>query len=574
MAPPATGNSSGSGSSSSSKSSSGPVCICLEPTRDLVSQTLTCYQRFASRFENPRLSIEAVMGGGPAPQKPSSQNGDILVGTLDKVTELVKRRVVSLHRLQMLIIDEADDVIKDQGTRKLVEVLMRLVVCGSQRRAYQRLQQLATEASGSRPQTLFFSATLHGEEAMAAITQLAPQACWVDLKGTAVLPDTVKVAVYDVDATQGLQCPLPFDMKETPETDGVHTPQVVAAAAAAAPTAAASGDAELLSCRIKQLKPRLAVALADALKMDCCMIVCRTNLDCDLMERYLQKLGGGKKFSGPMESGKENPYACVVVAGMRSTQDRHTNLEPMLWLLLLTAPPPQHFKAGAARFLICTDVAARGIDINNLPFLIMLTLPDAPEQFFHRVGRVGRADCMGLAICLVSKQKERVCSLKAARPEFVEAPSLSSCRVHGGCTIWYDEPDLLSAIEKKVGKELPHLHSRHLYASGLLLPDLHAGIIDPFGKLKALENDETKRKRGESKLETPLYGVLKSEQVEQASRKNLQEIAASVSCLLALDQQTQHRFSLLAAGHGSKYCSKTEAAAAAAAAAATAAAAA
>ncbi|KAL8274467.1 hypothetical protein Esti_001627 [Eimeria stiedai] len=376
MAPPATGNSS---SSSSSRSASGPVCICLEPTRDLVSQTVTCYQRFGRRFENPQVCIEAAMGGGPTPRKPSFHNADILVGTVDKVSELVKRRAVSLHRLQMLIIDEADDVIKDQGTKKLVE-----------------LQQLATEASGSRPQTLFFSATLHGEEAMAASTQLAPQACWVDLKGTAVLPETVKVAVYEVDATQGLECPLPFDMKEAPETDGIHTPQVVAAAAAAAPTAKASGDAELLSCRVKQLKPRLAVALADALKMDCCMIVCRTNLDCDLVEKYLQKLGGGKKCSGqgPMESGKENPYACVVVAGMRSTQDRHTNLE--------------HFKAGAARFLICTDVAARGIDINNLPFLIMLTLPDVPEQFVHRVGRVGRADCMGLAICLVAKQQERV----------------------------------------------------------------------------------------------------------------------------------------------------------------------
>ena len=65
-----------------------------------------------------------------------------------------------------------------------------------------RLQQLGTEASGRRPQTLFFSATLHADAAVAAVRQLAPQACWVDLKGTAVLPDTVHVAVYTVDPKQ------------------------------------------------------------------------------------------------------------------------------------------------------------------------------------------------------------------------------------------------------------------------------------------------------------------------------------------------------------------------------------
>ena len=43
------------------------------------------------------------------------------MGTLDKTLEFVKRRVIPLERMQMLIVDEADDVIKDQGTRKLLE---------------------------------------------------------------------------------------------------------------------------------------------------------------------------------------------------------------------------------------------------------------------------------------------------------------------------------------------------------------------------------------------------------------------------------------------------------------------
>lgn len=49
----------------------------------------------------------------------------------------------------------------------------------------------------------------------------------------------------------------------------------------------------------------------------------------------------------------------------------------------------QAFKQGEVRFLICTDVAARGIDISGLPYVINLTLPDRAEDYIHRVGRVG-----------------------------------------------------------------------------------------------------------------------------------------------------------------------------------------
>ena len=59
------------------------------------------------------------------------------------------------------------------------------------------------------------------------------------------------------------------------------------------------------------------------------------------------------------------------------------------------------------RFLICTDVAARGIDIRGIPFVINVTLPDDKQNYVHRIGRVGRAEKMGLAISLVSKVKEK-----------------------------------------------------------------------------------------------------------------------------------------------------------------------
>ena len=49
----------------------------------------------------------------------------------------------------------------------------------------------------------------------------------------------------------------------------------------------------------------------------------------------------------------------------------------------------QAFKEGDVRFLIATDVAARGIDIAGLPYVINAALPDRAEDYIHRVGRVG-----------------------------------------------------------------------------------------------------------------------------------------------------------------------------------------
>jgi len=59
-------------------------------------------------------------------------------------------------------------------------------------------------------------------------------------------------------------------------------------------------------------------------------------------------------------------------------------------------------KAGELRFLVATDVAARGIDISDLSHVIGYSSPDSPEVYLHRTGRTGRAGKAGVAISLVS----------------------------------------------------------------------------------------------------------------------------------------------------------------------------
>ena len=63
------------------------------------------------------------------------------------------------------------------------------------------------------------------------------------------------------------------------------------------------------------------------------------------------------------------------------------------------------FKAGRARVLVATDVAARGLDIPNLPLVINHDLPMVAEDYIHRIGRTGRAGAQGEALSLVSPEE-------------------------------------------------------------------------------------------------------------------------------------------------------------------------
>jgi ATP-dependent RNA helicase RhlE len=60
------------------------------------------------------------------------------------------------------------------------------------------------------------------------------------------------------------------------------------------------------------------------------------------------------------------------------------------------------FKAGELRVLVATDIAARGIDIDQLPHVVNFEIPNVPEDYVHRIGRTGRAGTPGEAISLVS----------------------------------------------------------------------------------------------------------------------------------------------------------------------------
>ena len=65
-----------------------------------------------------------------------------------------------------------------------------------------------------------------------------------------------------------------------------------------------------------------------------------------------------------------------------------------------------NFKSGQTRVLVATDIAARGIDVDNLTHVINYELPNVPETYIHRIGRTGRAGASGIAFSFCDREEK------------------------------------------------------------------------------------------------------------------------------------------------------------------------
>jgi len=80
-----------------------------------------------------------------------------------------------------------------------------------------------------------------------------------------------------------------------------------------------------------------------------------------------------------------------------------------------------NFKDNTVQVLVATDIAARGIDIDQLPYVINFDLPNIPEDYVHRIGRTGRANSTGHAISLVcSDEFEYLSDIEHLTGELIE----------------------------------------------------------------------------------------------------------------------------------------------------------
>ena len=92
------------------------------------------------------------------------------------------------------------------------------------------------------------------------------------------------------------------------------------------------------------------------------------------------------------------------------------------------------FKRGEVEFLVCTDVAARGLDIKDVPAVFNFDIPFNAEDYIHRIGRTGRAGAEGLAISLVGDTDARLLAEIAkltrqdVQPQPLSAPATPASR--------------------------------------------------------------------------------------------------------------------------------------------------
>ncbi|MDX1669840.1 MAG: DEAD/DEAH box helicase, partial [Limnobacter sp.] len=124
---------------------------------------------------------------------------------------------------------------------------------------------------------------------------------------------------------------------------------------------------------------RAAVSyLIQSKKLSQVIVFANTKLGCARLARQLEREG----------------ITATAIHGDKTQSERTKSLEA--------------FKAGEVVAMVATDVAARGLDIAHLPFVINYDLPTTAEDYVHRIGRTGRAGAKGTAYSFFAKGNERV----------------------------------------------------------------------------------------------------------------------------------------------------------------------
>ena len=270
-----------------------PRALVLAPTRELAIQIADEFRAYGTHL---RLRLAVIYGGvGQRPQVDALARGvDILVATPGRLLDLMGQRRVNLHRVEHLVLDEADRMLDMGFVRDVRRILAALPAAR---------------------QSLLFSATMPHD-----VARLASD----------FLRDPVRVAV-------------------TPQATPVERIRQSV-------FHVSSGD-----------KQRLLAEILDDPALSRVLVFARTKHRANRVAAHLEKGG----------------VAAEAMHGNKSQGARQRALE--------------RFRRGEARVLVATDIAARGIDIDDISHVINFELPNVPESYVHRIGRTARAGADGIA---------------------------------------------------------------------------------------------------------------------------------------------------------------------------------
>jgi superfamily II DNA/RNA helicase len=304
-----------------------PSALVLVPTRELASQIVADLQPLAAARD---LRIAAVYGGtSVVGQAQRARKAEFLVATPGRLHDLLERRLVSLERVRVLVLDEADRML-DMGFRPQVDRI---------------LAQLPRNR-----QTMLFSATLDGP--VADIARMYTDNASRFSTGAQVASVGGDIAHEFVPVT----------------------------------------SEDKLERLVKQLERERRLAL----------VFVRTKHGADKLARKLKR---------------DHDLHTAVMHGNMSQNARERSL--------------RQFESGRVSTLIATDVAARGLDVDEITHVINFDPPLTSEDYVHRIGRTGRAGRSGTGITLVLPEQELEVSRLAGRLGHAEAFAASGISVRG-----------------------------------------------------------------------------------------------------------------------------------------------
>jgi ATP-dependent RNA helicase RhlE len=319
-----------------------PFALILVPTRELCVQVTEEFALIAG----DTLNVASVYGGVPLrAQAREAKEAHVVVATPGRLQDLVDRKLLTLDKVKVLVLDEADRML-DMGFKPQVDRIVRLL-------------------SDNR-QTMFFSATLDGE-----VGELARRYTHFPARFEGQLPAE----------------------RRSGEVEHRFVPVTA------------------------ENKVSTLVDLLNEEECGLALVFVRTKAGAD---RLVEKL-------------RRHDVDAVSIHGDKGQAQRERALA--------------RFDAGKVKTLVATDVAARGLDVDDITHVINFDPPDEPNVYTHRVGRTGRAGRGGIGITLVLPEQQadvsRVARLQG-QVENYEAAGLTlakpklvySSRRRGGRSKW------------------------------------------------------------------------------------------------------------------------------------------
>lgn len=284
-----------------------PMALVLVPTRELAVQVSEAIHRYGQGLG---ARVLPIYGGQPIGRqlRALDRGVDVVVATPGRALDHIGRGTLRLHGLQMVVLDEADEML-DMGFADDIEAIL--------------------QDTPENRQTVLFSATM------------PPR---IDGLARRHLRDSVRIQIERERAAAGT---APSVRQSAYVVRRAHKPAALGRVLdVEAPTAA--------------------------------IVFCRTRQDVDQLTETLN--GHGYR-------------AEALHGGM--TQEQRDRVMGRL-------------RAGTTDLLVATDVAARGLDIEQLTHVVNYDVPSAPDSYVHRIGRVGRAGREGVAITLAEPREHRM----------------------------------------------------------------------------------------------------------------------------------------------------------------------